>query len=384
MNAGTDATDVPAGVAVETFRNVVGHLASGVTVITTRRPDGPHGMTASSVTSLSMNPPMMVVCLHNSAPTTMAVIDAQTFAINVLGQDSGHLAAQFATPSEDKFADVALTQSPLGLPLLTEALAHLECEVTDQVVGGTHTIFLGRVLHAEARVGEPLTYFRGGFGRFEFARDDEVYQQARAMVLDRQLAVNSVVTVDDLSARLDVGKHAAFYALTRLAGDGLIAREPARGYVVVPFDTRSSDEAFDARCAIELGVVHLTVPTISSFQLDELRSRFDLMARMMRDDRFVDFDRYLDANHAFHEAVVRLAGNPSLTAAFGRLSLRSVMARSFGATPVTSQQFVEAQRAILSGYEAGDVTATATAVLDYTAIAKQRAREVLAQAGGRM
>jgi len=198
------------------------------------------------------------------------------------------------------------------------------------------------------------------------------------------VAVNSVLSVEELSQRLDVEEDAAFYALTRLTADGLIAREPARGYVVIPLDARVSDAAFDARCAIELGVVALTVGKVTSFQLDELRQRFDLMARMMRDDRFVDFDRYLDANQAYHEGIVRLAGNPVLTAAFGRLSLRTVMARSFGATPVTSQKFVQSQRAILDAYEHGDAGAAAAAVQEYTEMAKIRAHEVLAKVGGQL
>lgn len=384
MSTGTGVPGTPALVAKEAFRNVVGHLASGVTVITTSRPDGPHGMTASSVTSLSMEPPMMLVCLNNAAPTALAVAEAKTFAINVLGQESGHLAEQFAAPSTDKFRGVPLIQGPMGSPLLAEALAHLECEVADRVVAGTHTIFIGRVVHAEATVGDPLTYFRGGFGRFEFARDDAVYQRARTLVLERSLPVDGVVTVEDLAYVLKVEKNAAFYALTRLTSDGLIARDPARGYVVVPFDTRASDDAFEARCVIELGVAHTSVGNVTSFQLEELRERFELMARMMHEDRFVDFDRYLDANQAFHEAVVRLAANPVLTSAFGRLSLRTIMARSFGSTPVTSQQFIESQRAILEAYERGDRAAAAAAIQDYTRIAKLRAREVLAQTGGRV
>ena len=374
----------PVGVAPDTFRNVVGHLASGVTVITTRLPGGRHGMTASSVTSLSLNPPLMLACLNNSVPTTAAVAEAGVFAVNVLREDLGHLAQQFAVPSDDKFKGVPLVDGPHGSPLLAEALAHIECVVVDRVVAGTHTVFIGQVVHAEAGVGDPLTYFRGGFGRFEFARDDEVYQRARTLVLHRELAVDDVVSVEALAALLEVDPSAAFYALTRLAADGLIRRDPARGYVVVPFDVRTSDEAFDARCTIELGVLRSSLGSVTSFQLEELRRRYEQMAALIDDDRFVDFDRYLDANQAFHEALVRLAGNGQLTAAFRQLSLRSVMARSFGSTPTTSRTFVDSQRTILEACESGDVTGATRAVEGYTEIAKRRAHEVLELAGGRM
>lgn len=367
-----------------TFRHVVGHLASGVTVITTRLPDGDHGMTASSVTSLSMDPPMMLACLHRAAPTAAAVAEAGAYAVNILGQGSGHLAQQFAAPSADKFRGAAVREGVLGLPLLADALAHLECRVAETVTGGTHIVFLGRVVHADARGGEPLTYFRGGFGRFEFARDDEVYQAARQRVLDRTYAADDVLDLDDLAFDLGVDKAATFYALTRLTTDGLVRRDSDRGYVIVPFDVRTSEEVFDARRAIELGVIEMTVGKLPEVELVELRARFDAMAALLVGERFVDFSGYLDANYAFHERVVSLAGNAQLTTAFSRLSIKSVMARSFGATPVTSQKFIEVQRALTEAFEAADPAAARAAVHAYAELAKQRAREVLALTGGQL
>jgi flavin reductase (DIM6/NTAB) family NADH-FMN oxidoreductase RutF/DNA-binding GntR family transcriptional regulator len=380
-------SDTPAEtpeVDASNFRHVVGHLASGVTVITTETADGLFGMTASSVTSLSLDPPMMVACLNKSVPTSDAVSRAGGYVVNVLGQGSEHLAAQFAAPSPDKFAGVAVHRGTLGLPILSDALAHIECRVVEEVVGGTHTIFLGAVQRASAQDGRPLTYFRGGFGRFEFARDDAVYQRARQQVLERQYAADEVISLDELSYELGVEKASAFYALTRLAEDHLVRRDPERGYVIVPFDVRTSDDTFDARSAIELGVIELTVGRTSREKLIELRERFEAMAGLLVGERFVDFDRYLDANYSFHETLVRLAGNAPLTAAFGRLSIKHVMTRSFGSTPVTSQSFVLVQRAITEALEQGDRTAARAAVLSYTGLAKDRVREILAQTGGRL
>ncbi len=372
------------GVDAGAFRHVVGHLASGVTIITTRTAKGPFGMTASSVTSLSLEPPMMLACLNRTRQTASAVSEAGAYVVNVLGQGSEHLAQQFAAPSPDKFADVPLRVGELGLPLLAEALAHLECRVAEEVTGGSHTIFLGNVVRATASEGRPLTYFRGGFGRFEFAQDDAVYQRARQQVLERQYAADAVLSLDDLSFELGVDKAAAFYALTRLAGDGLVRRDPDRGYVIVPFDVRMSDDTFDARCAIELGVVEMSVGRVAAAQLAELRRRFEAMAALLVGERFVDFDRYLDANYAFHETLVSLAGNPALTAAFGRLSIKHVMTRSFGSTPVTSQSFIQAQRQMTEAFERGAADAARAAVFRYTALAKNRVREILALTGGRL
>ncbi|MCW2790678.1 MAG: GntR family transcriptional regulator [Aeromicrobium sp.] len=369
---------------VQPFRHVVGHLASGVTVITTRDGDRSHGMTASSVTSLSLDPPMMLACLNRATPTSRAVSESGRFAVNVLSRGSAHLAQQFAVPSEDKFSGVKVLQGEHGAPLLADALAHIECEVVEEVVGGTHQIFLGRVLSATAGEGQPLTYFRGGFGRFEFERDDAVYQQARGQVLERQYAGGAVLHLDDLAHELEVDEAAAFYALTRLTSDGLVQRDPDRGYVITPFDVKTSDETFDARCAIELGVIQLATARLTDGELLGLSSRFDAMAELLVGQRFVDFDRYLDSNYQFHEFLVSLARNPALTAAFGRLSIKTVMTRSFGSTPVTSQSFIEAQGEIVAGLRAKDPQAATTGVLRYTELAKERVREILAHTGGRL
>jgi DNA-binding GntR family transcriptional regulator len=117
-------------------------------------------------------------------------------------------------------------------------------------------------------------------------------------------------------------------------------------------------------------------------ELADLRARFAAMAEQLVGDRFVDFDAYLDANYDFHEAVVGLARNPALSDAFDRLRIKTVMARAFGATPVTSQLFIRVQRSMLEALEAGDTSAARAAVHRYAAVAKARAREVLVLSGG--
>ncbi len=177
----------------------------------------------------------------------------------MLGEHQGDLAQQFAVASHDKFRGVSVHDGALALPMLTDALAHIECEVVERVVGGTHTIFLGRVLAASAGDGQPLTYFRGGFGRFEFGRDDQAYRLVRQQVLSRVYPADHVIGVEELALELDLEESAAFYALTRLTGDGLVRRDPDRGYVITAFDVRTSDDTFDARLAIELGVIDLVL-----------------------------------------------------------------------------------------------------------------------------
>lgn len=358
------------------FRRVVGNLASGVTVLTTSEGRLSFGMTASSVTSLSLDPPMMLACVNNAVPTSAAIVRVGRFAINVLAEGQDELAYQFASPSPDKFRDVSLHRSRHNLPLLTDALAQFECSVVETVVGGTHTVFLASVESASAKDGSPLTYFRGRFGRFEFAHDDEAYERARAQVLSLHMNADGVVTVADLAEQLSVERSSAFYALNRLASDGLVRRDPDHGYVISPFDVKISDETFDARLAIELGVIDLAVGRQTESELIELRRLCELMASYIVADRFTDFQRYLDANYSFHEFLVTLAQNPLLTSTFGRLSIKSVMTQSFGLTAQSSQTFVDVQRELTQAFEDRDASAARRAAYQYCELAKARVREI--------
>ena len=192
------------------------------------------------------------------------------------------------------------------------------------------------------------------------------------------------VPLEDLAIQLEVDQASAFYALTRMSSDGLVRRDPDRGYVIAPFDARTSDETFDARLAIELGVISLSMHRVTEEEVAELRRRFDAMAGLLVGDRFVDFHGYLDANYAFHEHLVSLAHNPLLTSTFGRLSIKSVMTRSFGSTPVTSQKFVQIQGRLVDAFERRDAGAAEQAATDYCEAAKERVREILAFTGGRL
>lgn len=341
------------------------------------------GMTASSVTSLSMDPPMMLVCINRAAPMASSVSLSRCFAINVLSDRGADLARQFATPSDDKFRDVSVTEGLKGVPLLDDALAHLECEVVEEVVGGTHTIFLGRVVRASAAAeGEPLAYFRGKFGRFQFAANDDIYRQVRALIVERRYGANSVVDVTGLAVMLDVDEASAFYALTRLSEDGLLRRDPDRGYVVVPIDATTSDHAFDARALIQSGVLETVMEGLEEEHIDELEGHVRDMAALIDNDTFLDFEAYLDANYRFHVGLVRLAHNSALESAFDSLGLRSVMQRSFGSTSKTSTEFVAIHEEILDGMRGRDVSAAVRAVRQYSSMAKERMREVLGEHGG--
>ncbi|MFF3559599.1 flavin reductase family protein [Streptomyces sp. NPDC002574] len=146
------------------FRATMSRLATGVSVITTRTGSAPVGITVSAVSALSLDPLQLIVCVGNNLFTRTAIAEHGRFAVNVLGEDSEHLARAFAAPVPDRFAGVAIDETH-GVPVLRDAIATVVCDVSQALPGGDHTIFVGDARHfthkTEAR---PLVHFAGGFG----------------------------------------------------------------------------------------------------------------------------------------------------------------------------------------------------------------------------
>jgi flavin reductase (DIM6/NTAB) family NADH-FMN oxidoreductase RutF len=146
------------------FRRVLGHFAAGVTVVTTVGDDGtPYGLTATAFTSVSLEPPLVLVCVDKKSESHPHFHTSRVFAVNFLAVDQEHFSRRFAVSGGDKFSDVEVRYGATGAPVLPNVLGHLECRTTDIYEGGDHTIFIGRVEAADARDGEPLLYFRGAY-----------------------------------------------------------------------------------------------------------------------------------------------------------------------------------------------------------------------------
>ena len=154
------------------LRDVAGTFATGVTVVTTRTPSGLFGCTANAVTSLSLDPPLMLVCLDRSTKTHPRLLEARAFAINIIRAAPGaeELCLLFAGKSADKFSRTAYRDGTTGSPILDAALAFLECELDGTYEGGDHTIFIGRVVAAQRREGDPIVFYRGRFTGLERER----------------------------------------------------------------------------------------------------------------------------------------------------------------------------------------------------------------------
>ena len=154
------------------FRRALGHFATGVTVVTTWDDAGhPTGLTASAISSVSLDPPLVLVCVSHKSQSHGSFRPGGKFAVNVLASDQEALARRFASSTLtglEKFEGVGYKKSPLGLPLIEDALADFECTIVHAYPGGDHTIFVGQVeaLDAHGDLGrEPLLYYRGRFGR---------------------------------------------------------------------------------------------------------------------------------------------------------------------------------------------------------------------------
>jgi len=145
------------------FRQVMGYFASGVTVVTTEYGGQLYGMTVSSFCSLSLRPPLVLICVDTSVTCHDMIAKSGSFAVNILEKHQEHLSRRFATRELDKFVGVAFRTGQLGLPLLEGTLASIECRVREQYPGGDHTIFVGEVIDADVGEGSPLLYYRRGY-----------------------------------------------------------------------------------------------------------------------------------------------------------------------------------------------------------------------------
>jgi flavin reductase (DIM6/NTAB) family NADH-FMN oxidoreductase RutF len=151
------------------YRQIIGHFATGVTVITSAHDGWLHGMTANAVTSVSLDPLLLLVCIDHTAHAHEQLVASGRFGVNILTEDQEDVSRLFAShepPEQGSLRGVAYHLSQHGAPIIEGCLAYFECEVSERFQGGDHTIFLGAV-HAGEVLKEalPLVFFRGGYRR---------------------------------------------------------------------------------------------------------------------------------------------------------------------------------------------------------------------------
>lgn len=153
-----------------TLRDALGCFATGVTVVTCVAADGrPAGLTVNSFTSVSLDPPLLLVCLHRMAASASALVEASHFAINVLQTGQQPASIRFAARDEDRFGATPWSRGEAGAPILAESLSVFECERFAVYDGGDHHILVGQVVKASFDASlDPLLYFRGRYRRLHF------------------------------------------------------------------------------------------------------------------------------------------------------------------------------------------------------------------------
>jgi 4-nitrophenol 2-monooxygenase / 4-nitrocatechol 4-monooxygenase, reductase component len=154
-------------IASEEFRSLVGRFATGLTVVTTHDNGELFGTTASAMTSVSLDPPTLLVCMNKTSVTGQAIARSGHFVVNILSDEQAHVATHFAQKGS-AFDGQAVRTGHRGAPILVDALAVFECRVTDEVTAGTHSIVIGEVEYGHGGDGNPLAYYQGRLGRLAF------------------------------------------------------------------------------------------------------------------------------------------------------------------------------------------------------------------------
>jgi 3-hydroxy-9,10-secoandrosta-1,3,5(10)-triene-9,17-dione monooxygenase reductase component len=158
---------LPSTIGQREYRRVLGRLPTGVTIVTAFTAAGaPTGLSANSVTSVSLDPPMILVCPAKTSTTWPTIRERGTFCVNVMASHHAELCRRFARKGVDRFAGIGWHARPAG-PGLDEAIAWLECDMADEHDAGDHTVVLGAVRRIEsASDGAPLVFYRGHYGTF--------------------------------------------------------------------------------------------------------------------------------------------------------------------------------------------------------------------------
>lgn len=150
------------------LRGAMGRFATGVTVVTLLDDrDVPQGFTVNSLTSVSLVPPLVLVCVDHSANILRCFSKNYAFTVNILSEEQEEISSQFASKAEDKFAGIAYEAGKLGPPRIQGCLGYLECRITNQYPGGDHVIFIGEVEVTELgpEGGKPLLFYAGKYAR---------------------------------------------------------------------------------------------------------------------------------------------------------------------------------------------------------------------------
>ena len=150
------------------FRRACAQFATGIAIASALDSDGfPHGMTINSFTSVSMDPPLVLICVDRTSNLLPIFERCGHYGLSFLGCHQQSLSTHFAGRGHDRFNGTPWIAGATGVPLIPEALAHLECRITQSAIAGDHAILIAEVISADIQTGRPLLYFASGYRRME-------------------------------------------------------------------------------------------------------------------------------------------------------------------------------------------------------------------------
>ncbi len=368
----------------ETFRTYMGHFASGVTVITALDGDVPVGTTASAFSSLSLDPPMLLVCLNRSSHTGEVIHRTKRFAVNILGEEGPDIAMRFARKGDTKFDGVAWGEGPAGMPMLEDALASIECTVAEETQGGTHSVFIANANAGALRNGSPLAYYQGKFGRIETEADLHAARLIQEHIVGRDIPKDTLLTVDELAGELSIPRNVVYHALNSLRDQGIVYRDDAGGFRVATLSLKMVSEAIEARRTIELGVVASVIGNLQPDQLERLRAA--AVRTIAQSESNLSESAWAEANRDFHERVIELSANSSLTNVYHQFNITAIVGRIQHDAGDRDRRELDAgaeHLRLVEALESGDQDAAAAAVIEHAEHSLSDIRAML-QAEGAM
>jgi len=172
MTSAVESPAAPESVDKHELRHIMGHYATGASIVTAMWEGEPHGLAVNSLTSVSLEPPLILFCPGKQSETWPAIRNAGRFVVNILADGQDHICRRFSSKGVDRFAEIAWRESASGSPVLHDVLAYLECRIEQIYDGGDHYVTLGRVLDVGVMDGlPPLVFYRGTFHRLSGVDD---------------------------------------------------------------------------------------------------------------------------------------------------------------------------------------------------------------------
>lgn len=290
------------------LRNAFGCFMTGVTVVTTMGADGkPLGFTANSFSSVSIDPPLLLVSIANSSGNLAAFVGAASFAVNILAEDQKDISATFARPAQDRFANVYWRKGADGAPLIAGVSAWFECQLDRAIPAGDHTILLGRITAFEDSTAPGLGYYRGAY--------ITPAAMAGQMPAGPDVVISAIFESDGAVFLVDDGRGGLSVPMARVGRDGVQAalaaliadiglQAEAGSIYAVYEDQRRASQHIALRCPVRAqggiapakGVfVDLNPQSLSDISDPALR---DMLHRLAEESRLGNYGVYFGTHEA--------------------------------------------------------------------------------------